>query len=160
MLNHTVYNLLGNCFKGTRINFYKELIIFADRTTAGVVDDLQDTKCIEEDRFEFKPKHLPVNNKIYHDRSGRRLKASNAPMKYDVIVSDADIESISPTPDSPLNLTEHVIQYYFQRTVNKDRRIARWLVECDDKKKQNQLPAHLPDISASNRNCTITFEDL
>ena len=141
--------------------YFTYFICFTDRTTNVQVDDLEEVAENEMETFEFKPTHFPMNNKPFHDRMGRRFKPSTAPLKYDVIVSDVDQEnySFSPTPASALNLTENVLQYYFQKPVNKERRIAKWLVECDDKK-QNQLPAHLPDISASNRNVTMTFEEL
>lgn len=135
--------------------------IISARTTGAIANDLEDVIDCEMDQLEIRTSHLSKNNKPFHDKMGRRFKPSTAPIKYDVIVSDIDQENtiLSPTPISPLNLTEHVIHHYFQKPVNKDRRIAKWLVECEEKK-QNQLPAHLPDISASNRNVTVTFEEL
>lgn len=137
------------------------MLLFSDRTTGAIVDDIEDVVEDEINNIDVKPSNIPTNSRTFHDRMGRRFKPSTAPLKYDVIVSDVDQENntLSPTPVTPFNLTENVIQYYFQKPVNKERRIAKWLVECEDKK-QNQLPAHLPDISASNRNVTVTFEDL
>ena len=82
-------------------------------------------------------------------RSGRR--------KHDVIISDLEDEGIvSQTPDSHLNLTESVINYYFQRKIDKDKRIVRWLVDCEEKSCSTSLPAHLPDISVTRKTISVS----
>jgi hypothetical protein len=132
-----------------------------DQTNAGTADggDLE----VVFDDFELKTPRYPVFK--MKDRAGRKLKPATQQNTYDVIMSDIEHENINPSPtlNAPLNLTENVLNYYnYHKPVNKDRRIARWLVDCNEKS-QNQLPAHLPDInSASSRrnNGTVSFEDI
>ena len=84
-------------------------------------------------------------------------KSRHSRKRQDIIVSDLEDEGIIPqTPVSPLNLTESVINYYFQRKVDKDKRILKWLVDCEEKSSSTSLPAHLPDISATRKNIPVS----
>ena len=74
----------------------------------------------------------------------------------DVFVSDLDEDGYRRTPVSPLNLTESVINYYFQRKIDKDKRIVKWLVDCEEKSCVTSLPAHLPDISVARSNIPVS----
>lgn len=138
---------------------YSSLCCIADRTNVGTADveDLAD----EYDDFDIQTPRYPVFK--LKDRTGRRFKPATQQNNYDIIMSDIENEHLSQpsTPNPTMNLTENVLNYYSQKTVNKERRIAKWLVDCREKS-CNQLPAHLPKINnASTRvNGTLTFEDL
>ena len=93
----------------------------------------------------------------------RKNNVTSNAQKYAIILSDMDRDCgiTTPTSSTTLDLTENVIHYYFQKSVDKDKRITNWLADCKEKSKSiNQLPAHLPDIDASRRNITQIGEDV
>ena len=84
-------------------------------------------------------------------------KPRTARRRHDVVISDLEDERTqTQTPISPINLTESVINYYFQRKLDKDKRIVKWLVDCEEKSCSTSLPAHLPDISVMRKNIPVS----
>ncbi|KAL4232007.1 hypothetical protein ACF0H5_009585 [Mactra antiquata] len=119
-----------------------------DDDLADVTNGLELTNPLPAETFEVKDSH------------GRRLKGAKQKNTYDVIVSDVDNEHQNLDLDQHCgSLTENALYMHNNRPINRDKRIAMWLADINDQK-CNQVPAHLPEISATRKYTMLTMEDV
>jgi hypothetical protein len=70
----------------------------------------------------------------------------------DITLSDLETDDTFP-PKTPEvgNLTQKVLNHYFQKKMSSTQRIFKWLADCEEKSSGSTLPAHLPDITVTCR---------
>lgn len=129
-----------------------------ERTTNAVVDEFNDLENMSQSElYDTENIKTHIVSRPFRNRHVGKSNRAN----YDVIQPDVDVEdSLSGIPGTPLVLTAESLQFYNQHPLNRDRRIVKWLVDVEGKT-QNQVPAHLPNISTRNlnRQSALTYED-